>query len=335
MGEVLRPQPTSWRRLLDVTLLGTIDSLIDTYDRRCAGPYGTHLRALRRSPATIDRYWLAAHQLEEFLLAAGWDSEVGGITRPMVEKFIADSLESAAPSTVNGRFVALQQFFKYVAVCAGALDEPYRSPMEGMTAPAFEPPVIEIIPERVIAGMLVQVEGGRERRTFEEIRDAAVIRLFMDTGARNAEITNLRLEDLLDGDKVRLTGKSKGKGPVERHHPYGPRTAAALRRYLRTRQHHPQAGSERLWLGIKGPMTTSGVRQMIWKRSARAGLRVHPHQFRHTNAHHAKKQQRSAEDIKYLLGWRTDAMLERYGASLRAERAIETYRELGSPLGDL
>lgn len=326
MGEVLRPRPTSWRQRLESPGLGTIESFIS--------PYVTHLSARRLSPATVSRYVLAVRQLSA-VVNAGGNIDVASITRADVEKFIVASLESgASPTTVNGRYVALVQFFKFVAL--EVKPEPFTSPMADMAPPAFEAPMIEVAPVAVIKGMLEACEGGRERKTFEQIRDAAIIRCFANTGARNAEITNLGVGDLLDGDKVRLWGKSRGKGPVERHVPYDDRTAQALRRYLRARAEHPMAASDRLWLGLKGPMTTSGVRQMIWRRSEQAGQRIHPHQFRHAFAHAWKKDSRRKDgDLKYLAGWRTDTMLQRYGASLGAERAQEAYRELGSPLEGL
>jgi integrase len=293
------------------------------------------MTARNMARATIDRYLLAAHQLDVYLASVEITTDVGQLTRGDIEKFLAWGLEKGdEPTTVNGRYNALVQFFNFVAI--EVQPEPYVSPMTGMKPPAFEPPKVAIIPDRILAGMLAGVEGGRERKTFEQIRDAAIIRLFMDTGARNDELTRLELGDLLDGDMVRLWGKSKGGGKVERHVPYSDRTGQALRRYLRAREHHPMAGSDRIWLGLRGPMTTSGVRQMIWKRSEKAGMRVHPHQFRHTFAHRWKKDPRRKDgDLKYLAGWRTDTMLHRYGKSADAERAQEAYRELGSPMEDL
>jgi site-specific recombinase XerD len=327
VGEVLRPRPAPWRQRLETPGLGTIDSFV--------GPYTTHLRSRRMSPATVSRYVLAARQLSAVVDAAAMSTDVALITRADIEKFIVASLEGgASPTTVNGRYVALVQFFKFVAL--EVKPEPFTSPMADMTPPAFEAPMIEVAPLEVIRAMLAECEGGRDRKTFEQIRDAALVRLFANTGARNAEITGLVLDDLLDGDKVRLWGKSRGKGPVERHVPYDDRTAGALRRYLRARAEHPAAGCDALWLGLRGPMTTSGVRQMIWKRSEKAGQRIHPHQFRHAFAHAWKKDARRKDgDLKYLAGWRTDTMLHRYGASAGAERAQEAYRELGSPMEDL
>ena len=49
---------------------------------------------------------------------------------------------------------------------------------------------------------------------------------------------------------------------------FGTKTAKAIDRYLRVSRGHEAADSPALWLGLRGPMTASGVRQMLWRRSA-------------------------------------------------------------------
>jgi hypothetical protein len=51
---------------------------------------------------------------------------------------------------------------------------------------------------------------------------------------------------------------SVGSGPK-----FSPDTAVALDRYLRIRRAHPQAGRPFLWLGRRGPITGSGVLQIV------------------------------------------------------------------------
>lgn len=46
------------------------------------------------------------------------------------------------------------------------------------------------------------------------------------------------------------------------------------------------ARASALWLGVRdGPMTASGVYQMIERRGRDAGVEVNPHKFRHTFSH--------------------------------------------------
>lgn len=63
-----------------------------------------------------------------------------------------------------------------------------------------------------------------------------------------------------------------GKGRRERVLAIGRKTVRALDRYIRRRAQHREAHLTYLWLGIKGPLTPSGVRQIIKRRSRDAGL---------------------------------------------------------------
>jgi integrase len=93
-------------------------------------------------------------------------------------------------------------------------------------------------------------------------------------------------------------------------------TAVALDRYLRVRARHKDAALPWLWLGLKGQLTAWGPVQMRRRRSHQAGLpELHPHQFGHTFAHQCLAQGGGETDLMRLAGWKSRAMLQRYGAS--------------------
>lgn len=302
-------RPKNWRRQLEQSQ--TVEDLL--------GPFEVHLRSLGRSARTIERYTSAARKLSYFL----GDPGVGEITREDIEKWLAYLRDHAAASSIASYHVALAQFFKYAALDTG------RNPMAGMTAPNYEPPTIDVPPLELLATLVARAERGR---SYEDLRDTALLRVFIDTGARLSEITDLTVDDLLPGDKLRLMGKSRGKGKVERHVPIGEKAARALKRYVKVRAAHPDASAPNLWLGMHGPMTFSGIRQVIYRRSKAAGQKIHPHQFRHAFAHGWKSDpSRKDEDLMYLAGWRSDVMLRRYGRAAGADRAIEAYRHHGAP----
>jgi integrase len=77
-------------------------------------------------------------------------------------------------------------------------------------------------------------------RSFENRRDLALIRLFLDTGARRAEVAAL---DVADIDFDHHVAWVIGKGNRPRALVFGDRTAEALRRYLRARAKHPSHAS--------------------------------------------------------------------------------------------
>src|SRR5262249_19889939 len=145
------------------------------------------------------------------------------------------------------------------------------------------------------------------------------------TGMRRGEIAGLTL-DAIDWDREVAVVTGKGKRP--RACPFGAKASQALDRYMRERAKHPDARVEQaLWLGVRGPLTDSGIAQVVRRRGVEAGLGpIHPHQFRHTFAHQFRMDGGSDSDLQALGGWRSPQMLTRYGRSAAAERAREAHR---------
>jgi site-specific recombinase XerC len=110
--------------------------------------------------------------------------------------------------------------------------------------------------------------------SFCDRRDTALIRLFMDTGARLAEGTLIARGDVdLDGQVVLV----RGKGGHQRRVPFGEKTALALVRYGRVRARHVGAELPALFLSVRGvAMSTNAVKEMFTRRGRAAGVNDMP-----------------------------------------------------------
>jgi site-specific recombinase XerD len=282
-----------------------------------------HLAAEGKAAKTARTYteavqWFAAAHLLPQASRTSWE----GVTRQDVQEWIAWLLGRSSAAYASNQFRALQQFFQWLAA-----EEEIPDPMAGM-----RPPHVPDKPVPVFTGEeLRQLERSCAGRGFQERRDAAMIAVFKATGIRLSELAGIRYDpgDPRRSDvdlwhrEITVHGKGRKTRTVKVSHD----AARALDRYLRARARHAQAYRPQLWLGVnnRGPMTASGIYQVIVRRGRQCGIDVFPHRFRHHFSHAWLDRGGAEGDLMELNGWTSPQMLRRYGASARSARARRSY----------
>lgn len=289
----------------------TFESLMDSFNLT--------LRVEGKADRTLVLYGQSITYFSQWLVEQGLPADLTSLTRENVRGWI-DSLRSRGltDGTIQTRWRGLRRFVLWLK----AEDIIDADPLAGIKVEKPEAPPVAVFSDEELAALIKACEG----RNFVDRRDMAIVRLLIDCGLRVSELTGITTGDL---DMAEGSVKVVGKGRRTRTAHFGDKTALALDRYKRVRSEHPHSSSPAWFLGERGAFTPDGVRERLKVRAVKAGLdpaEIHPHRFRHTNAHDWLLAGGQERDLMRLLGWRSEEMLGRYGASAADQRAREAAR---------
>ena len=182
-------------------------------------------------------------------------------------------------------------------------------------AVATKPPKLASrLPKAISIEQMASVLDAARGDTPQALRDTALLELLYATGARISEAVDLNVDDVLEGDVVRLFGK----GGKQRIVPLGSYARAAIDAYLvRARPVFSVRGTSTpaLFLGSRGQRVS---RQNAWlilravAERANLGIDISPHTFRHSFATHLLAGGADVRVVQELLGHSSVATTQIY-----------------------
>ena len=273
--------------------------------------YAFHLRARNLSPRTIKA-------TEEYLRPFLACHDPLAVSKRDIEMYLGGMTERCTPSTVWTAWRHLRGFFAWL-LAEGDIPS---NPMDGITKPIVPPTEVTVLSPAEVRRLLMTCKG----RSQMDRRDFALLTLMLDTGLRLSEVAQLTPSDIGEDNTLRVFGKGRKWRTVA----LGSTSATALSRWMRLL---PESATT-LWSGTRGPMTATGIRRVIARRGREAGLKLHPHQLRHTFVDTWLRNGGAEVDLARLCGWTTTRMAERYARHRADERAISAHRSV-APLDSL
>lgn len=213
--------------------------------------------------------------------------------------------------TRNARLAAIHSFMRYVAVRDPA-SLPITARVLAIPAKHFDRPVLGYLTRQQITAIL----AAPNRDTWSGRRDAVLLAVAYNTGARVSELTALQVGDVLLESQSAL--QLRGKGRKQRVIPLWASTAKELRTWLRQIPRSPESP---VFPNRNGtPMTRSGVRDRLDRAVATAqrscpslrARRVSPHTIRHSTAVHLLESGTDLAVIALWLGHSSPAVTHQY-----------------------
>lgn len=247
------------------------------------------------SPNTIRAYQNAMESLLDYIVETKnmrlTDISFDTINHQLLYEYL-EWLEydcGCTASTRNHRLQCIRAFYAFVAETYPAAVAYRNDILKVKPVKTPKAMTVDYMSETAIKALL----SAPETNNYKGVRDALIMIVLYDTGARIQEVLNIRIADINFYD---ATITIYGKGQKIRCVTLMENTVSHLKNYLNI-YHHDYDKTAYLFYTVRNgeqrPMTTDNARRMIKKYAETARLscnevpeNVHPHLFRHSRAMH-------------------------------------------------
>jgi len=202
-------------------------------------------------------------------------------------------------ATRHTSFRAIRAFYNWLSIEHGI-----PNPMTSMPAPILSKPILPSLEHSQVTYLIERADN---------IRDKAIISLFVESGLRLTELANIMAEYVYWQNR---TIRVMGKGRKEAFAPFGELTEKYLRAWLS--QYQPNGN---IW-----GLNEWGIISMLRRLEKETGLPYNPHTFRRTFACLLRKAGVDTMTIKDLGRWESPEMVQRYTRSATFQDSLRFYK---------
>jgi site-specific recombinase XerD len=258
---------------------------------------------------------LNSFHIRHFLWYLGSETHRWNSTSPAAKKKVSQA-------TLNDYFRTLRTFFSWLEREELIMENPFKS----LKPPKVDKKVIQALTPNEVERLFKECAG----KSALDVRNKAILSVFIDTGLRVSELTNLNIDDVnMDDGSILVKHAKGGKQRIVR---IGTRAQKALWKYVTL---YRKGNSNRVFINRNGePLDVRGTKILTKRIGDKTGIKVHPHKLRHTFAISFLRAGGDVFSLQYLLGHSTLTMTQRYLQSLNANDAANAHKKF-SPLDNL
>lgn len=278
-------------------------------------------KSTRCTPATItiDRV-----QFNQFLAWYGDRGVLDLTSQDVVAYLLHEEERGLSPHTRLRQLSILSSLYRWLSAPEIGLAPSGHNPITTVQAPKLPQLQPKALNKSIITALLAATQTGRNCR-----RDRALVLFLTDTCARSTETCRVQVDDVdLKSGRVLVFGKEQ----KERYVWMGKQAQAATWLYLTSERPRPcYVDDDTLFLSKNGyPFERKGLRHVIIRLAARAGVTATPHAFRHTGAIQHLRNGMNLVSLQHLLGHNDIATTRRYLTAL-ADEDVEKQAQRTSP----
>ncbi|WP_145410852.1 tyrosine-type recombinase/integrase [Paenibacillus xylanexedens] len=263
--------------------------------------FGDYLLDKGKSERTISGY--CKHDLKKLVewLDTRWseletdqDLYVTSVTKTDIRDIVSfwKTNTSLAASSVNRQIAAVKSFFAFL------YEQNYvpTNPALDITMKRIQRQnQIKWLTRQQVGRLFHVIETQQHAGKLKKVRDKAVVSVLVNSGVRNFELTNIKIQHVSEGSLL----IHSGKGDKQRIIAIGSNTYRAIQEWL---QFHEGDTEYLFYTTRESKLTTRAVQHILKKYSDMAGFVVTPHMLRHTFAKQLADRVPRLELIADILG---------------------------------